>query len=82
MINDGSQVITSGWWVAVFPGIALTLTAICFSLVGDLLRSELDPRVRSLLGGRDMSEQPILTLEGLHVGYPDVQGGVGGRSKT
>ena len=50
MINDGSQVITSGWWVAVFPGIALTLTAICFSLVGDLLRSELDPRVRSLLG--------------------------------
>ena len=23
-----------------------------------------------------MSEQPILTLEGLHVGYPDVQGGV------
>ena len=48
MIYEGTQVISSSWWVAVFPGLALTLTAISFSLIGDLLRSQLDPRVRNL----------------------------------
>jgi peptide/nickel transport system permease protein len=48
MIFEGTQVISSSWWVAVFPGLALTLTAISFSLIGDLLRSQLDPRVRNL----------------------------------
>jgi len=50
MISEGSQVITSAWWVAAFPGIALTLTAIGFSLVGDLLRGQLDPRLKTMLG--------------------------------
>jgi peptide/nickel transport system permease protein len=49
MIYEGTQVISSAWWVAVFPGLALTLTAISFSLLGDQLRSQLDPRVRSLV---------------------------------
>lgn len=49
MIFEGTQVISSSWWVAIFPGLALTLTGVSFSLVGDLLRSELDPRVRSLM---------------------------------
>jgi peptide/nickel transport system permease protein len=49
MIYEGTQVISSSWWVAIFPGLALTLTAVSFSLIGDLLRSELDPRVRSLM---------------------------------
>jgi peptide/nickel transport system permease protein len=49
MIYEGSQVITSGWWIAVFPGAALTLTAVSFSLVGDLLRGELDPRTRAIM---------------------------------
>jgi peptide/nickel transport system permease protein len=52
MIYEGTQVISSSWWVAVFPGLALTLTAISFSLLGDLLRSQLDPRVRSLVRTR------------------------------
>jgi peptide/nickel transport system permease protein len=49
MIYEGTQIISSSWWVAVFPGLALTLTAISFSLLGDLLRSQLDPRVRSMV---------------------------------
>jgi peptide/nickel transport system permease protein len=49
MIYEGTQTISSSWWVAVFPGLALTLTAISFSLLGDLLRSQLDPRVRSMV---------------------------------
>jgi peptide/nickel transport system permease protein len=52
MIYEGTQVISSSWWVAIFPGLALTLTAISFSLLGDLLRSQLDPRVRSLVRTR------------------------------
>jgi peptide/nickel transport system permease protein len=52
MIYEGTQVISSSWWVAVFPGLALTLTAVSFSLLGDLLRSQLDPRVRSLVAAR------------------------------
>jgi peptide/nickel transport system permease protein len=49
MIYEGTQVISTSWWLAMFPGLALTLTAVSFSLIGDLLRSELDPRVRSVL---------------------------------
>jgi peptide/nickel transport system permease protein len=49
MIYEGTQNISSAWWVAVFPGLALTLTAISFSLLGDLMRSQLDPRVRSMV---------------------------------
>ena len=34
------------WWIAVFPGIALTLTIMAFNLIGDELRDRLDPRLK------------------------------------
>ncbi len=34
------------WWLAVFPGLALSLTVLAFNLLGDALRDELDPRLR------------------------------------
>lgn len=34
------------WWLAVFPGIAITLTILAFNLLGDDLRDRLDPRLR------------------------------------
>ena len=34
------------WWIAVFPGIALTVTIMAFNLIGDELRDRLDPRLR------------------------------------
>jgi peptide/nickel transport system permease protein len=46
MVADGRQVLTSAWWSITFPGLAIALTAIGFNLVGDLLRSELDPTVQ------------------------------------
>jgi peptide/nickel transport system ATP-binding protein/peptide/nickel transport system permease protein len=46
MIADGRDYLLSAWWVVFFPGIALTLTAVGFNLLGDLLRSELDPTIR------------------------------------
>ena len=34
------------WWIAVFPGIALTVTIMAFNLIGDELRDRLDPKLK------------------------------------
>lgn len=46
MIAAGRDYVTSGWWMIVFPGAALALTAIAFNLVGDALRVRNDPTMR------------------------------------
>lgn len=46
MINDASSVLQSAPWVALFPGLAITITVLGFSLVGDGLRDALDTRLR------------------------------------
>jgi len=39
MVSEGAQRIISGeWWVWLFPGVAIVLAALAFSLVGDGLR--------------------------------------------
>ncbi len=47
MINDGREALTTAWWIATFPGLAVLITVICFNLVGDGLRDALDPRLES-----------------------------------
>jgi peptide/nickel transport system permease protein len=37
---------TTAPWLAIFPGIALSLTVLAFNLLGDALRDILDPRLR------------------------------------
>ena len=44
IIADGSDSLTSAWWVATFPGLAISVTVIAFNLLGDGLRDRLDPR--------------------------------------
>lgn len=34
-------------WMAVFPGVAITLTVLAFNVLGDSLRDALDPRLRT-----------------------------------
>lgn len=34
-------------WMAVFPGLAITLTVLAFNVLGDALRDALDPRLRT-----------------------------------
>lgn len=46
MIAAAADNVTSGWWALVFPGLAIALTAIAFSLVGDWLRVLRDPTLR------------------------------------
>jgi peptide/nickel transport system permease protein len=52
MIEQGRHHLVDGWWLAVFPGIALTLAGIGFNLLADGMRDLLDPRQR----GRERSE--------------------------
>lgn len=44
IIQDGRDQIARGWWIALFPGLAMLVTVICFNVVGDALRDALDPR--------------------------------------
>ncbi len=47
MVSEGAANIFSGeWWLFVFPGAALMLAVLAFSVVGDTLRDRLDPRRR------------------------------------
>jgi peptide/nickel transport system permease protein len=45
MILEGRALFFTAPWVALLPGIALTITVIAFNLVGDGLRDALDPRM-------------------------------------
>ena len=47
MLSDGRDYLRNGWWVATFPGVAITLTVLAINLLGDWLRDELDPMLRS-----------------------------------
>jgi peptide/nickel transport system permease protein len=46
MIAQGKEYITTAWWVALYPGLAITLCAVLFGLAGDALRSYIDPASR------------------------------------
>lgn len=46
MLADGRQYLGSAWWIATFPGIAITVTVLGIVFLGDWLRDLLDPRLR------------------------------------
>ncbi len=46
MISDGTSVLQRAPWVVAFPGLAITVTVLGFSLLGDGLRDALDVRLR------------------------------------
>ena len=50
MVADGRVLITSpvGWWVAMFPGLAIMLVVLSMNLLGDWLRDRLDPKQRQV----------------------------------
>jgi peptide/nickel transport system permease protein len=45
MLDEGRNYITTGWWLALFPGVAILLLVLGINLVGDWLRDALDPRM-------------------------------------
>ncbi len=46
MISEGRGYLGVAWWVSTMPGLALFVTVLAVTLVGDRLRDVLDPRVR------------------------------------
>jgi peptide/nickel transport system permease protein len=44
MIRDSAEFITTRPWTSIFPGLAIVVTVLAVSLVGDALRDRLDPR--------------------------------------
>ncbi|HWO93279.1 MAG TPA: ABC transporter permease [Dehalococcoidia bacterium] len=47
--GEGRQYMVAGaWWIAVFPGLAITISVLGFNLLGDGLRDVLDPRLRGV----------------------------------
>jgi peptide/nickel transport system permease protein len=44
MIQEGSDLMISHWWISLFPGLALVLTVLCFNILGDGLLRALNPR--------------------------------------
>ena len=48
MAADGRELITSSWWIFLFPCLAIVLTVLAMNLLGDWLRDRLDPKLRNV----------------------------------
>jgi peptide/nickel transport system permease protein len=46
MLSDGQQYVSSAWWLATFPGLALFGLVLAINLLGDAVRDRLDPTRR------------------------------------
>lgn len=44
ILSDGRDYLATSWWLATFPGIAITITVLGIIFLGDWLRDILDPR--------------------------------------
>jgi peptide/nickel transport system permease protein len=45
MLADGRDHVATSWWLAAFPGLAITIAVLGIIFVGDWLRDILDPRL-------------------------------------
>ena len=50
MVAEGRELITSksGWWLSLFPGLAIMLTVLSMNLLGDWFRDRLDLKQRQV----------------------------------
>jgi peptide/nickel transport system permease protein len=46
MLNEGRGYLKTGPWIAIFPGLLLSLTVLSFNFIGDGLVSALNPYER------------------------------------
>ncbi|WP_432357295.1 ABC transporter permease [Sporosarcina sp. UB5] len=47
ILSDGRDYLATSWWLATFPGMAITITVLAIIFLGDWLRDVLDPRSQS-----------------------------------
>lgn len=50
ILSSARQLLPSGWWLTVCPGLAIFLTVTSYNLVGEGLRDAADPRFTGLTG--------------------------------
>jgi peptide/nickel transport system permease protein len=55
---QGRFLLSQYWWYITFPAIAIFMTALSFSLLGDGLRDVLDPRTRRALAESSAFHEP------------------------
>lgn len=46
ILSTGRDYLSTAWWIATFPGLAIMLTVLGFNFVGDGLRDALDPKLK------------------------------------
>jgi peptide/nickel transport system permease protein len=46
MLSYGRSYLGNAWWIAVLPGVVLSLTTLAVSLIGDWVRDRMDPTLR------------------------------------
>jgi peptide/nickel transport system permease protein len=63
MIAEGRGFLATGWWMSLFPGLAMLLTVLAVNLLGDWLRDHLDPKLRQV-GGVTASDSPAVVPAG------------------
>ena len=44
MVSQGQDLFTTAYWVALFPGLAILVAAFAFNMLGEGMRTALDPR--------------------------------------
>jgi peptide/nickel transport system permease protein len=47
MLYSGQRFLYNGWWISVFPGMAIFLTVLGFNLLGDAMGIALNPRSKT-----------------------------------
>lgn len=64
LLADARQYITlGGWWLVVFPSIAIALFVLFFNLLGDQLRDELDPKAKTTSRRKKAAKRPAQVKE-------------------
>ncbi|ADP79577.1 ABC transporter permease [Pseudofrankia inefficax] len=43
MVAEGQSYMTTAWWISMFPGLVITLSAMAFGVIGDAIRVRIDP---------------------------------------
>jgi peptide/nickel transport system permease protein len=49
MLADGREYVETAWWISVFPGLALMITAAAFNFLGNGVRDLIDPKLRHVV---------------------------------
>lgn len=49
ILMDGKSTLGVAWWLAIFPGVFITLTVLSYNLLGEALRDALEPRLKERL---------------------------------